>query len=118
MVVSYQVKFIFLFTFLYMAFVPTFSFAETAQLMTDNELDAITGAALPNNFTDSLTSQIEKTLNNSLDSLGSILNSGLLSSKLTEVNATNSTVVVQTNIIFSLESSGDIHQSNTASISN
>ncbi len=122
MVVSYRTKIFSLVLGLILVLTPVFSFAETAQIISDNELDTITGAALPNNFTDSLTNQLENTLNHSLsslDTLGTILNSGLFSSGLTNVHAEGSTVLVQTNIAFFLQTpTGDIHQSNTAFISN
>jgi len=122
MVVSYQVKIISLFTCLTLLFIPTISLADPeAQLLTDTELDAITASSLPNAFTESLTNELEKILSNSFGSIETILNSGLLSSGLVQVNATDSTVVVQTNIVFFLDATGgtvNINQSNTAFVSN
>ncbi len=121
MVVSYQVKIISLFTCLTLLFIPTISLADPdAQLLTDAELDAITVSSLPSDFTESLTNELLGTaLNNPLDLLTDILNSDLFLSGLTQVNATDSTVIIQTNIAFFLEVTGaDIHQSNTAFISN
>ncbi len=121
MVVSYQVKIISLFTCLTFLFIPKISLADPeAQHLTDTELDAITVSSLPNAFTESLTNELlGKALNNPLDSLTEILNSDLFSSGLTQVNAYDSTVIIQTNIAFFLEVTGaDIHQSNTAFLLN
>ena len=119
MVVSYQVKIISLFTCLTILFLPAISLAD-AQLLTDTELDAITVSSLPSDFTESLTNELlGKALNNPLASIGTILNSDLFSSGLIQVNAYDSTVVVQTNIAFFLDSNGvNIDQSNTAFLSN
>ncbi len=108
---------IFVFVVFYILLFPPFCLADP-QLLTDAELEEITVSSLPDNFANPLINELEKSLNNSLSSMRPILNLDYFSSGLTQVNGSFSTVIIQTNVTFFLNSYGvDINQSNTALLS-
>ena len=101
MVVSCQKHVVCLCSFLFLLLIPSVSFAG-GRALTDAELDAVVAGNLPENITHpDLTPLIkENVLPKSLALVGALLNPELLtSSGLVRVNAIDSDVSVQTNIL-------------------